>query len=305
LNELQATVASSRNVRARLWHDTAVGPIDVALASCHVLPVPDLDEAPLLRALRAAGLRVEVLGWDDPAADFSSARLTLLRATWNYADRPALFGDWLARTAAATALWNPLPAVRWNLHKSYLLDLARAGVPVTPTHLVPRGSPERLADVAAARGWSDVVVKPAVSAGSRLTVRAHADSERGEAHLRAVAGREDALVQPYLRAVEGHGERALVFIDGELTHAVRKGRRFAGDEEAVTGPFAVSDAEEALARAALAAAPGPVLYARVDVAPGADGQPVLMELELIEPALFFEHGPRALERLVDAVRRRL
>jgi glutathione synthase/RimK-type ligase-like ATP-grasp enzyme len=282
-----------------------VSQIDVALASCQVLPKTDLDQAPLLGALRAAGLRAEVLAWDDPAADFSSARLTLLRATWNYTERPELFAEWLARTAAASALWNPLPVVRWNLHKGYLLELARAGVPVTPTHLVPRGSAERLADLAAARGWSDVVVKPAVSAGSRLTLRASAASERGEAHLRAIVGQKDALVQPYLPAVEGHGERALVFVEGELTHAVRKARRFAGDAESVTGPVDVSEDEGAVARAALAAAPAPVLYARVDVAPGPDGRPVLMELELIEPSLFFARGPRAVERLVDAIGRRL
>jgi len=282
-----------------------VGLIDVALASCQRLPEPDPDEALLLAALRAAGLRTEVLAWDDPAADFSSARLTLLRATWNYAQRPEHFADWLTRTAAASALWNPLPVVRWNLHKRYLLDLARAGVSVAPTHLVPRGSVERLADLAASRGWTDVVVKPAVSAGSRLTLRARADTERGEAHLRALVGREDALVQPYLPAVEGYGERALIFIDGELTHAVRKGPRFAGDAESVTGPLAVSDDEAALAHAVLAAAPAPVLYARVDVAPGSDGVPVLMELELIEPSLFCAQGPRALERLVKAIETRL
>jgi hypothetical protein len=287
------------------WHDDGVGPLDVAIASCHTLPKVDRDEAPLLGALRAAGLRVEVRAWDDPTADFSSARLTLLRSTWNYTERPERFAEWLERTAAASALWNPLPVVRWNLHKGYLLELARAGVPVTPTHLVPRGSAERLADIAAARGWSDVVVKPAVSAGSRLTLRAGAASERGAAHLRALVARQDALVQPYLPAVEGYGERALIFIDGELTHAVRKGRRFAGDAESVTGPFVVSGDEAALAHVALAAAPAPFLYARVDLAPDADGSPVLMELELIEPSLFFEHGPRALERLVGAIARRL
>jgi hypothetical protein len=283
-----------------------VASVDVALASCSKLPKHDRDEAPLLGALRAAGLRAEVRAWDDPAADFASARLTLLRSTWNYAGQPQRFGDWLARTADATALWNPLPVVRWNLHKGYLLDLARAGVAVAPTHLVPRGSPERLADVAAARGWSDVVVKPAVSAGSRLTLRARADTEPGEAHLRALVDREDALVQPYLPAVESHGERALVFIDGALTHAVRKAPRWAGQTESITGPFVASGDEAALARAVLAAAPGPVLYARVDVAPGADGRPVLMELELIEPSLYFDlAGPRAVERLVDAIGRRL
>ena len=280
-----------------------MGPIDVAIASCQVLPEPDRDQAPLLDALRAAGLRAEVLAWDDAAADFSSARLTLLRSTWNYAERPEHFTDWLTRAASASALWNPLPVVRWNLHKRYLLDLARAGVPVTPTHLVPRGSAERLADVAAARGWGDVVVKPAVSAGSRLTLRTGATTGPGEAHLRALVGREDALVQPYLPAVEGHGERALVFIDGELTHAVRKAPRFAGDDESISGPFVVSDDEAALARAVLAAAPAPVLYARVDIAPGPDGRPMLMELELIEPSLFFDCGPQALDRLVNAIGR--
>ena len=282
-----------------------MGQIDVALASCQVLPKPDRDEAPLLGALRAAGLRAETLAWDDPAADFSSARLTLLRATWNYTEHPERFDAWLARTAATSALWNPLSVLRWNMHKGYLLELARAGVPVTPTHLVPRGSAERLADVAAARGWSDVVVKPAVSAGSRLTLRAGAATELGEAHLRAIVAQKDALVQPYLPSVEGHGERALVFVDGTLTHAVRKARRFVGDAESVTGPVEVSEDEAALAGAALAAAPGPVLYARVDVAPDPDGRPVLMELELIAPSLFLARGPRAVERLVEAIGRRL
>lgn len=279
--------------------------LDVALASCSRLPKVDRDEAPLLQALRAAGLRAEVLAWDDPNADFSSARATLLRSTWNYAAQPEAFADWLERTAAVSALWNPLPVVRWNLHKGYLLDLARAGVPVTPTRLVPRGGAERLADLAAEHGWREVVVKPAISAGSRLTLRVGADDTRGEAHLRALVDREDALVQPYLPAVESYGERALIVIDGELTHAVRKGPRFAGDAESITGPFDVTDAEAALARAAVAAAPSPVLYARVDVAPGPDGHPVLMELELIEPSLFFAHGPLAVERLVAAIGRRL
>jgi glutathione synthase/RimK-type ligase-like ATP-grasp enzyme len=280
-------------------------PIDVAIASCRALAGADVDEPFLLDALRAAGVRAEVLAWDDPAADFSSARLTVLRSTWNYADQPDRFVEWLQRTAAVTALWNPLPVVRWNLHKTYLLELARAGVPVTPTCLVPRGSSERLAHIGAARGWNDVVVKPAVSAGSRLTVRAGAASEFGEAHLRRLVQREDALVQPYLAAVEGYGERALIVIDGELTHAVRKGRRFAGDPESISGPCAVSDDEAALARAVLAAAPSPILYARVDVAPDQHGRPVVMELELIEPSLFLDLAPAALERFVAAIRRRL
>jgi glutathione synthase/RimK-type ligase-like ATP-grasp enzyme len=281
-------------------------PIDVALASCMTLPEPDADLAPLLSAVRAAGLTAEVLAWDDPGADFASARLTLLRSTWNYSERPAEFLAWIDRVAASTALWNGPETVRWNAHKSYLLDLDARGVPVVPTHLIRRGATTTLAEVTRERGWSDVVVKPAVSGGSRATVRVTAAArERGEAHLRSLAAREDVLVQPYLASVEGHGERAIVWIDGEPTHAVRKSPRFLGDAESVSSAVPIEEDEAALARRAVAAAPGPLLYARVDVARDAAGAPRVMELELIEPSLFFLQMPSALERYVAAVERRL
>ena len=113
------------------------------------------------------------------------------------------------------------------------------------------------------------------------------------------------LVQPYLPSVEGHGERALVWIDGEFTHAVRKTPRFADGIEQVSEALPISAAEHALGTAALAGLESELLYARVDVAPGADGAPVVMELEMIEPSLFLLQSPVALARLVDAVVRRL
>ncbi len=280
--------------------------LDVAVASCVSLPEPDPDEAPLLGALRAGGLSAEVLAWDDPRADFASARLTVIRSTWNYPERPAAFLDWVDRTAAAGALWNPREVVRWNSHKSYLLDLEGRGVPVVPTHLARRGDATALRDVMRERGWREVVVKPAVSGGSRGTLRVGADAlDRGEAHLRALVAREDALVQPYLRSVEGYGERAVVWIDGEPTHAVRKSPRFLGDAESVSGPMPIAPEEAELARHAVAVAPGALLYGRVDLARDEDGRPRVMELELLEPSLFFAQSAAALARYVAAVRRLL
>jgi glutathione synthase/RimK-type ligase-like ATP-grasp enzyme len=281
-------------------------PIDVALASCVALPEPDADLSPLVGALRAAGLTTEVLAWDDPDADFGAARLTVLRSTWNYSEQPARFLGWVDRVAERSTLWNPPEVIRWNAHKSYLLDLEARGVPVVPTQLLRRGAITTLADVTRERGWSDVVVKPAVSGGSRATVRVTGEAlERGEAHLRALVAREDVLVQPYLASVEGHGERAVVWIDGEPTHAVRKAPRFLGDAESVSAAVAIEADEADLARRAVAAAPGPQLYARVDMARDAGGSPRVMELELIEPSLFFLQSPAALERYVAAVRGRL
>jgi len=271
-----------------------------------VLPEADADLLPLVSALRAAGLSTEVLAWDDPAADFASARITLLRSTWNYSEHPSEFLAWIDRVAAVSSLWNRPHTVRWNAHKSYLLDLEARGVPVVPTHLVRRGEKTTLAELTRDRGWSEVVVKPAVSGGSRATVRVSPGAlDRGEAHLRSLAAREDVLVQPYLASVEGHGERAIVWIDGEPTHAVRKAPRFLGDAESVSAAVAIEPDEADLARRAVAAAPGPLLYARIDVARDARGAPRVMELELIEPSLFFPKAPAALERYVAAVGRRL
>ncbi|MFQ5525337.1 MAG: RimK family alpha-L-glutamate ligase [Thermoanaerobaculia bacterium] len=286
-------------------------PLDVALASCVNLPERDPDEALLSAALDGAGIRSAVLAWDDPQADFGSARMTVLRSTWDYPHRPGAFDAWLERTAAASELWNPLPVLRWNLHKRYLLEAEAAGLPVVPTELVPCGSAASLAEVSHRRRWDTMVVKPAVSAGSLRTIRIDRDDlEAGEAHLRELVAHRDVLVQKYLPSVEGYGERAVVWIDGELTHAIRKTTRFSGSDESVSGgPVEICSAEAALAGRAIDLARTtlgePLLYARVDLAPDADGMPMIMELELLEPSLYLEQSNRALRLFVEAIGRRL
>ena len=268
-----------------------------------MLPEHDRDEALLLAALRGRGVHVRTLAWDDDTAPFREARLTVLRSTWNYAWHADAFRAWLQRTAEMTTLVNPLDVVEWNLHKRYLLDLDARGVPTVPTELVRRGSKRTLADVVAARRWERVIVKPAISAASRLTL-AVTNPIQGEAHLRELSAGEDVLVQPYQEAVEDYGERAIVWIDGEVTHAVRKSRRLQGDHEAVEHA-AIDPRERDLAMRAIAAVDGDVLYARVDMVPGADAAPRIMELELIEPSLFLDHSERALERFAAAIAHRL
>lgn len=289
--------------------------MDVALISCLTLPEPDRDMAPLQAALDAAGISSAVLAWDDPAVDWSAPRLALLRATWNYPLARDAFLDWAARVAAVTRLWNPLDIVRWSSHKRYLLELEARGIPIAPTALVPRGSDTPLAELLDARGWDQVVIKPAVSAASYRTIRVNGrvdgrvdpdELAAGEAHLRALAAERDVLVQQYMPSVAGHGERAVVWIDGAITHAVRKSPRFQGDPESVSAAAVdIAPAEAALAERTLATIDAPLLYGRVDMAPGPDGAPVVMELELIEPSLFFLQGPAALDRLVRALAREL
>ena len=276
--------------------------LDVALASCRVLPEPDHDQALLEAALAARGLRAATLAWDDPAVDWAGTRMVVLRSTWNYPLHAHEFLRWLDRTAAVAPVWNPPRVVHANIHKSYLLDLERRGVPVVPTRLLRHGARVTLREVAA--GWPRVVVKPAVSAASLDTILVEERNwEEGEAHLRDLVAARDVLVQPYLPSVEDAGERALMLIDGALTHAVRKEPRFSAQDESVSAALPLESDERRVAQAALATVAPPLLYGRVDVAPGPDGGLVVMELELIEPSLFLAQHPPALERFADAVLR--
>jgi hypothetical protein len=284
--------------------------VDVALVTWRELPELDPDDRPLAAALRGRGHRVAIVAWDDSGFDWAQARLVLLRNPWDYYRRFEEFLAWAARVDAATSLWNPLAVLRWNLHKGYLVELAAAGVPVVPTELVRRGSDCDLPALLARRGWRRGVVKPAVSADSWETVVF--DSGELAAAAELVARRlpeRDLLVQPFLESVESDGERCLVFLDGELSHAVRKnpitrGGRWAGLPEGT--PVAVADDELAIARRVLAAAPASgLLYARVDLVRDATGAPVLLELELAEPTLFLADHPAGLARLVAGIERRL
>lgn len=279
----------------------------IAIGTCRVKPEPDPDEAPLLAALQAAGLRAELLAWDDPAApDPGMFDQLLIRSTWNYFLEPERFAAWAASAAAATRLRNSLATVRWNLHKRYLLELEQAGLPIVPTALIPQGDAPSLDAVCDARGWEEIVIKPAVSAASFRTRRFGRDARAaGQSFLRSLCAHRDALVQPALPGFVQPGERAQVWIAGEVTHCVRKQPRFAGQDESVSGALAPDAAELTLVHRVLAALPPDVredlLYARLDLVAEPSGRLLISELELIEPSLFLVQHPPAIARLVAAL----
>lgn len=265
-------------------HETA---FDVALAVHRDLPDGTTDDRLLADALMAAGARVRLAVWNDSGVDWAEAAHTAIRSTWDYHLHPAAWFAWIDAVERATALVNAPAIVRWNSRKRYLLDLERAGVAIVPTLHVRAGEPIDVAAAAAARGWSDLVIKPEIGASAKGAERftGAAIGGVGQAHLAALLAAGDALIQPFQPAVADERERSIVIIDGVVSHAFTKPPflRGVGDGlgESLHPPSA---AELALAERAVAAVPGPVTYARVDMVPGPDG-PRLMELELVEPDL--------------------
>lgn len=282
----------------------------LALVTCQQLPEPDVDEALTLAAFRAAGHEVELLPWNGPGTPVERFDLCILRSPWDYIWHLDAFDAFLQRAADCTRLFNPLPAVRWNLHKRYLAEMEAAGLTVTPTVFVSQGG----ADMAEAnerwRSWGDVVVKPCVSAASFATRRFAADEhDAAAAFLSSLVQERDAMVQPYVSTVERSGEKAFICIDGRLTHGIVKRARFSGEDEQVSPAFEPTAHEFAFVAATLSCIPPELsqdlLYARVDVFDNGRGGLMLSELELIEPSLFFKQHPPALAAFVAAVERRL
>ncbi len=285
--------------------------MDVALVTCAALPGLAPDDRLLLDALTACGCAAEPVVWEDPHFDWAVPRVSVVRSAWDYAYRRAAFLEWARGAAGRTALWNPLPVVEWNTHKAYLADLEREGVPVVPTRMFRAGERARLVDVIREERWDAVILKAAVAQTGRYLRHVAGDRiAEGQDHLDRLLPYEDMLVQEYIPAVTTSGEISIVFIDGAFSHAVRKEPargdfRVHHDFGGIVRGEAPTDMELAVAVAAVGAVPFSLMYARVDLVQRNDGTPCVMELELVEPELFFRCEPEAAPRLAGAIAARI
>ncbi len=285
--------------------------VKFAIATCEALPDGYPDDQPLAEELDA-----EFAVWSNPAVDWDGYDRVIVRSPWDYTHHRDAFLAWA--DSLDGKLDNQPAVLRWNSDKRYLADLAEAGLPVVSTEFVGPADPIPSLD-------GEVVVKPTISAGSRDTGRFSA-GVHDEALALVERLREQgrtAMVQPYLPAVEEHGETAIVFFGGEPSHVLRKGVVLGADEEAPireegVGTAAVmwdpdlvvageaAEDEFALASRVVAdvaerfgTAP---LYARVDMLRDSAGEPVLLELEAVEPCLYLATSPGAAGRLAGIIR---
>ena len=287
----------------------------LAIATCAQYPELHEDDQRLADALTRRGVDVIPAVWDDPSVRWDRYDRVVIRSTWWYYEKPEAYRRWLEGFLARPGvLWNPPEAVLANVHKGYLLDLARAGVPVVPTELVRAGESASLVEILERRGWRRAVVKPAVSAGAADTWKVSDDPadvgpaclgiERAGEALREALARRDMLVQPYLDELNDGGEWSLIFIGGAFSHALTKTPaegdfrvqfRYGGTVRPETPPdWMVEQASRVLETV-----DSPLLFARVDGVPR-DGRFLLMELEINEPYLGLGHAPGSADRLAEA-----
>lgn len=265
----------------------------IGLATTADLPEMDQDEATLAAALAVHAVDSELAVWDDPEVDWSRYDGVIIRSTWDYTGRRDAYLAWADHVDEVSSLWNPATVVAWNTHKGYLLELEDRGVPIVPTAWLAQGDAVSLAELAATRGWRDVVAKPCVGAGAEGLLRADGDLSQHQAAFAALLAAGDVMVQPFLTRLATDGELSVIVIDGVVSHAVRK-RAKPGDIRIQIefggsyAPETPSDDDARLAAWIVESTGHDLLYARVDLVPDDDGTMMLGELEAVEPALYLD-----------------
>ncbi|MDR3616507.1 MAG: hypothetical protein P4L53_23305 [Candidatus Obscuribacterales bacterium] len=283
---------------------------DVTLITCAEFPELDPDDRLLANALEAIGLRVNTRVWSDRSVDWSASKLCLIRSTWDYDRRQLEFIDWLKQASSITRLYNDASLIRWNIDKSYLQSLAEKGIKIIPTRwlnaddgIYTEKFTEELKKLIEQLG-RDLVLKPTVGLGGGGVVRINLTEQNEtqfESSLRYLQKSGKVMIQPFVQSVLREGEHSLVFFEGLFSHAIRKSpfAKLAYAGQAGEAKIIATTEEIQFGLAVLAQLPQPPLYARVDVV-SLDEQIHLMELELIEPSLYFSYSDNA-EKLLAAL----
>lgn len=279
--------------------------VALAFVTCRPFPTLAPDDVFLAAALSAAGYRVEAAPWDDEEIEWTRYRAVVIRSTWNYHLHPAAFRAWLHRLKTyGLGICNPVDILEWNMDKGYLEELQRQGVPIPPTRFLDKGSAPDLAGIFQTTGWQRAVIKPCISATAHNTWVTGPDAaavDNTRLHELLQTGRY--MIQEFMEEIATDGEYSLLFFGRQYSHAVKKTAR-PGDfrvQERFGGSSLLTQASgETIHQAAaiLEKIEAPqLLYARVDGVIR-KGIFTLMELELVEPTLFFTQHPPAVDQFV-------
>ncbi|GAB5525761.1 MAG: hypothetical protein Roseis2KO_36330 [Roseivirga sp.] len=259
----------------------------------------------LIEALERKGFMVGRKSWSDQRFDWTETKAAIFRTTWDYFDRFDEWKTWLQRISGKVRLINQAGLVYWNMDKHYLRDLQAKGVNIPKTRYIEIGEKTDLLALHQQTGWKETILKPCIAGSARHTYRLNPKNlEQHEARFQELISREAMMLQPFQRNILTQGEISLIVIGGHYSHSVIK--------KAKAGDFRVQDnfggtvslykptAEEmGFAEKAVAACQSLPAYARVDIIRDNHDQLALIEIELIEPELWFRLKPEAADALAD------
>ena len=268
-----------------------------------------LDEDNYVKnALEKLELIVVRIAWDDENFDWSTTKFILFRTTWDYFDRFEEFSIWLNKVSQVTQLLNSERIIRWNIDKHYLQDLRKKGTHIIPTAFIEKGRITSLKILHKENNWDETILKPCISGGARHTYKLNLNNlEEHENIFKKLIKNEAMMLQPFQHSIVKKGEVSLMLFNGRFTHAVlkkaKKGDFRVQDDFGGTVHSYIPTAKEILfAENVIKACIEHPIYARVDITTDNNNKLAIVELELIEPELWFRNYPKAADFLAEGIK---
>jgi glutathione synthase/RimK-type ligase-like ATP-grasp enzyme len=266
-----------------------------------------VEDRLLQTALEKKGLKICKKDWADPNFNWTSTKYAILRSTWDYFERFNEFFSWIQETKHKTHFINSSEIINWNIDKHYLKDLANNGLNTTPTIFIEKDNKITLAQLFKKTKWPEVVIKPVISGAARHTYRITQNNYTiYEEIFQRLIKEECMLFQEFMKNITSQGEISLIIIGGKYTHAVRKiakmgDFRVQDDHGGKAVEYEANDKEIKFAERCVKKCPFSPIYARVDITYDNNNNLSLIELELIEPELWFRNNPRSALLLAEEI----
>lgn len=279
----------------------------IAFATSEEFPRLTEDDLLAAKALQKRGIQVDPMIWTGPNANWSKFSAVVIRSCWDYHLKPNDFLSWLSELDRKNVVvWNSYETVRWNMNKTYLNDLQKRGVPVLDSVWLTDAANQDLRSLMLEKGWNQAVVKPMISAAAKNTANIQLrNAQDYQLEFETLLKRGGVIVQDFAEEIQTEGEWSFIFFDKVYSHSVIKKPQngdfrvqsdFGGKARAAVAPaYLVKQAQEIVDSIS-----EDLLYTRVDGV-NRNGVLTLMELELIEPLLFFEMDTNAPDRFASVL----
>jgi glutathione synthase/RimK-type ligase-like ATP-grasp enzyme len=280
----------------------------------------DEENIYLETALKKRGFNSKIVCWDDTTIEWNKADLVISRMTGTYFKDPQRFLKWAGKVDKTTKLWNPYPIIEWNIHKSYLIELQKKGIPIPETILIPQNTEQSFESILEMIPWDDFIVKPCIAAGSGGLRRFTKDSPDFETHLWNLNKHgfvqvfifgnlefipSDTLIQQFIPEIKENGESSLIFFGSKYSHSMIKKAKVDDFRAhpiwgATIERYNPTESEIDICLEILNMLEHPIEYARFDMIP-IEEQPLIIEVELIDPNLFFDQLPETVESFANHI----
>ena len=278
----------------------------IALLTCQRLPNLTPADQLLIPELSKHNVHAEAMIWDDPTIIWTDFDYLIFRNTWDYYEKESQFNLWLATIKElGIRTLNSIEIVEQNKNKFYLRELQNQNITIIPTIFIEKTQRLNLAEIMPSH-WKKAVIKPAFSAGSYLTeVFEVANIEEINQKYQTFASEKDLLLQEFKPEIETEGETSFIFFNKKFSHAINKKPK-SGDfriQVQFGGVYtSISPSADLIqqAQTIVSTIPNQLLYARVD---GIiiNNKIQLMEVECIEPDLYFNYSEGSHQRFINAI----